>query len=111
VKEDRCVRGDELSRRKFGAGLTAARADLAVCGSTIAQLSDHAVVAIKNANLTVEVGAHHPFALRIEVARHSQVGFIFDGSDMRTGQRENLCAAISTIGDNEHGFFAARIDP
>ena len=79
------MRGDELSRRKLVARLIAARAYLSVRRLTVAQLRDDLVVAIEDANLAVQVRANHPVALRMKVARHSQMGFVSDGADVGAG--------------------------
>jgi|GEM_PF-5125772 len=105
------MRGDELSRRKLAARLIAARAYLAVRRFTVAQLRDDLVVAIEDANLAVQVRANHPAALRMKVARHSQMGFVPDGADVGAGQRKGLNAAVSAISDKQCRLFPASVDP
>ena len=83
AKEDCRVRGDELSRRELAARLIAARTYVTVRCFAVAQLSYDVVIAIENANLAVQVRADHPIALSVKVARHSQMGFVFDGTDVR----------------------------
>ena len=105
------MRGDELARRKLAARLIAARAHLSVRRFTVAQLSYDVVIPIEDTNLAVEIRANHPIALGVKVAGHSQMGFVFDGADVRAGQREGLNAAVSAVSDEQRRFTRAKIDP
>src|SRR5215470_13622115 len=66
AQKNRRMRRDELAGSELTARLLAARADFAVGGLAVAELRDDMVVAIEDANLAVQIGTHHPFALRIE---------------------------------------------
>ena len=74
-------------------------------------MSYNVVIPIEDANLAVEIRANHPIALGVKVAGHSQMGFVFDGADVRAGQREGLNAAVSAVSDEQRRFFRAKIDP
>ena len=66
------VRRDELTRGEFISGLLAPGSDFSVRGLAIAELRDHFVLAIENANLAVEIRTNHPFVFCVKVARHAE---------------------------------------
>ena len=58
-------------RSKLRAGLVAARSNFAIFRLTIPELRDHVVVEIEDAYLAVQIGANHPLALSMKIARHT----------------------------------------
>ena len=105
------MRRDELAGRELRPRLAAPRTDFPVCGLAVAELRDNFVITIEDADLAIEIRAHHPFALHMKVARHAEMGFVLDGLEMFAIQGERLDAAIAAIGNYEHGIGASRVDP
>src|SRR3984957_18068319 len=109
LEKDCRMRSDELARREFAAGLLAPRADFSIHSFAVTELRDDLVLAIENADLAVQVGANHPLALRIEVARHAQARIIFDRAEMFPAKIESLHTAVSAISNYEHGILSAQV--
>ena len=78
VKKDRRVWGDELAWSELLSGLFAPRSDFPVSGFAVAKLRHHFIVAVQNADLTVQVRANHPFVFRVKVTRHSEARIVLD---------------------------------
>src|SRR5947209_2369610 len=100
VKKNRVVRRDEFSGSKLRTGLAAARSHFAIFRLAIPQLRHHVELTIENTHLAVQIGAHHPLTLSVEVAGHSQMRLIFNGPQVSAVEGERLNAAVSAIGHN-----------
>src|SRR5205807_1345006 len=111
VKKDSVMRRDELSSRKLRTRLAPSRSHIAVLCFAVAQLHNHVVFSIKNAHLTIQIGADHPLALSMEVAGHTKPGLVFDRFQMIALEGESLNSAVSAIGHYQKRSFATRIDP
>src|SRR6202044_1167917 len=101
LQEDCGVGRDELAWSKFASRLLAARTDFTVRGAAVAELRDNFVIAVENAHLAVQVRADHPFALRVEVARHTQPRVVLDGTKMLAIHAKGLQTTISAISNHE----------
>ena len=75
----------------------------------IAELHDHFVVLIEKGDHAVQVRNQHLSVAKVEVARLPHA--FRDEADVLAVQREVLDASIGTIGDGEHGFMTAIIQP
>src|ERR1700722_3295369 len=105
------MRRNEFSGRKLSARLTASRSHVPVFRFAVPQLSDHRIVAIENAHLTIQIRAHRPLALGVEVAWHSHVLLVFDCLQMDAVKGEGLNSSVTAVSHGENRHLSTKIDP